>query len=98
MYTLSNVEEMNRKYPVTFHVAERTEREGVKVEDYVKLHFHYPSGNSERMWVKVLEILPGPRFKGTLDNDPFFEAEAPKCGESIEFGPENIATILDRPN
>jgi hypothetical protein len=98
MYTLVNVEEMNRKYPSTFHISERAEREALRAEDYVKLHFNYHSGNCDRMWVKVLEVLPGPRFKGSLDNDPFFVDEAPKCGDLVEFGPENIATILDRPN
>ena len=98
MYTLSNVEDMNRKYPDTFHIESRTERESIRVDDFVKIHFNYPSGHCDRMWVKVSEVLPGPRFKGILDNDAFFEAEAPKCGDLVEFGPENIAAILDRPN
>jgi len=97
MYTLANVEEMNQKYPTTFHIVQRTEREALQVGDYVKLHFHYPSGSCDRMWVKVMEVLPGPRFKGTLDNVSFFVG-APECGELVEFGPENIATIMDRPS
>lgn len=98
MYTLTDVEVMNRKHPSTFHIESRAEREALRVGDNVKLIFTYSSGHGDRMWVKISEVLPGPRFKGILDNDAFFEGEAPKCGDTIEFGPENIAGILDRPN
>jgi hypothetical protein len=98
MYTLVNAEERNAQYPTTFHIRSRADREDLRVTDFVKMIFEYPSGRSERMWVRILEVLPGPRFSGVLDNDPFYPDEAPKAGDTIEFGPENITAILDRPN
>ena len=97
MYTLVNAEEMNRKHPTTFHIEPRIDREALRVGDTVKMIFEYPSGGGDRMWVRVSEVLPGPRFKGILDNEAFFEG-APKLGDTVEFGPENITAIMDRPN
>jgi hypothetical protein len=93
-YTLGNAEEKNRAHPTTFFIPSRELRDGLTVDTLVKLLFEGVDGRSERMWIKVTEVLSGPRFKGVLDNDALSPL-LPKCGSIIEFGPENILSIYD---
>jgi hypothetical protein len=93
-YTLGNAEEKNKAHPTTFFIPSWELRDGVTVGTLVKLLFEGVDGRSERMWVKVTEVLSGPQFKGVLDNDAL-SPHLPKCGSVIEFGPENILSIYD---
>lgn len=96
-YRIGNVEERAEEAGKTFQIPSRTVRENLKPGDSVKLLFEFnmlPDGiNGERMWIKITEASGG-RYKGKLDSYPAFITDL-KCGDEIEFGPENVASIWE---
>lgn len=56
-----------------------------------KLIFEEPGVGGERMWVEVLEVLDGGRYKGVLRNSPVTLSVT--RGTELEFGTENVADV-----
>jgi hypothetical protein len=48
-------------------------------------------GGPERIWYEILEVHPGPRYRGKLSNVPEFVA----CPEFLDFGPEHVIAVED---
>lgn len=89
-WKLANVEERADRSPETFWIPPRALRERVQVGDVAKLIFE-EQGSGERMWVEVLDILEGPRFRGRLLSQAAVVSVT--RGSIVEFGPENIADV-----
>lgn len=71
-YTLIDGEAQSLAHPTTFFIPSKEERLGLRPGDLAKVIFNPPSGGgySERMWVKITEVLEPGKYKGTLDNYP----------------------------
>jgi uncharacterized protein YegJ (DUF2314 family) len=89
--TIVNVEERNAENPETFGIPDLHERQSMEIGAYVKVIFEEDDGCGERMWVKITRVIPG-RYEGILSNTPIVVDMA--MGDTVEFGPENIADIL----
>lgn len=95
-FYLENVRDKNLKFPRTFIVAKKKDVDSLTTGALVKLIFvlNKPTEEgcrAEKMWVRIVEHQNG-LFKGILDNDPVF-IKTIKCGETISFKAENIASI-----
>lgn len=76
-YTLTDGEEMHKRYPNTFEMPNELERNSLKPEALVKLQFNPtptpkggPHSRNERMWVLVSYQLDDGTYIGSLNNIP----------------------------
>ncbi|TFW28878.1 immunity protein Imm33 domain-containing protein [Massilia horti] len=96
---LTDAAESQRHYPYTFYKPSKATISKLHVGSLVKLIFEFdqpdPDGlSAERMWVTLTEI-DGDRFKGELDNEPFY-LKTLKLGDPVEFEERHIIqTDLD---
>lgn len=95
-YFLLDVVEHSKDKP-NFEIPSKFDREHIRIGDYAKVCFELknPSHDrpgGERMWLELREVNNG-RFYGVLDNKPVVIQDI-KWGDTVEFGPENIAGIM----
>ena len=89
---LADVEVLARRFPRTFQIPSRHDRETLRIGQLAKLIF----GDRERMWVLVDRVDDVPRrcYRGLLQNVSVcfdhLDYETP-----IEFGPEHVIDIED---
>ena len=93
---LESVEARNIRFPDTFPIPPREERDSLGVGDFVKLFFMFRKTKrggcvGERMWVEVTEVAPG-AYEGELRNTPT-KIKALKHGDKIVFLALNVAKI-----
>jgi hypothetical protein len=87
-WRLTDTEKLAKENKYTFYKPSREITKNLKVGNIVKLTFEFDSSNldhpsAERMWVEITEII-GDRFKGKLDNNPFYLHEL-YAGDEIIF-------------
>jgi hypothetical protein len=75
-WNLVDSEELAKENKYTYYKPSRNITNQLKVGNLAKLNFQFESTNDEdplgeRMWVVITEITQD-KFKGTLDNNPFF--------------------------
>lgn len=92
-WKLTDSEKLAKENKYTFYKPSREILKNLKVGNIVKLTFEFESSNSEhpgaeRMWVEITEINED-KFKGTLDNHPFYLHEL-YAGDKIEFEYKHI--------
>lgn len=92
-WKLTDSEQLAKEHKYTFYKPSREITKNLKVGNIVKLTFEFDSSNSEhpsaeRMWVEITEI-GGEKFKGKLDNHPFYLHEL-YAGDEIVFEHKNI--------
>ncbi len=92
-WRLADSEKLAQEHKYTFYKPSREITENLKVGNIVKLTFEFDSSNSEhpsaeRMWVQITEIN-GEKFKGILDNHPFYLHEL-YTGDEINFEHRHI--------
>lgn len=96
-YTLTNGEDSQKKYPNTFHMPARRERENIAIGTNVKLIFkenlieNYDDYISEKMWVTVIEFDNG-LYTGTINNIPCPDTFM-QYGDVINFSAKHIVDI-----
>jgi hypothetical protein len=91
MYTLENVEEINREHPQTFHIHSEHVRSNLQIGQYAKLIFLI-DGWAERMWVRITK-REGGKYWGDLDNAAL-DPSLPDLGSEVVFGKEHVADYL----
>jgi hypothetical protein len=96
-YCLEDIEIQNRKYPDSFHIPEREQRENVKYNDVVKLVFNIKDPATtrvvtERMWVVAKEKSHG-FYIGELNNTPCTERGNLRLGSKVIFRAEHIVAF-----
>lgn len=88
-FELDDGELINRDYPESFWIPEKSIRESLEIGSLVKLIFRMEETvgsedvSVERMWVEVLDKNGG-FYVGKLDNDPS-GSECVKCGQNVNF-------------
>ncbi len=92
-WKLTDSEKLAQQYKYTFYKPSREITKNLVVGNIVKLTFEFDSSNSEhpsaeRMWVEITEIN-GEKFKGKLDNHPFYLHEL-YAGDEIIFEHKHI--------
>jgi len=92
-WKLTDSEQLSKEYKYTFYKPSREITKKLKVGNIVKLTFEFDSSNSEhpsaeRMWVEITEIN-GEKFKGKLDNHPFYLHEL-YAGDELVFEHKHI--------
>ncbi len=92
-WSLVDSEQLAKAHKYTFYKPSRKITQNLKVGNVVKLTFEFESTNTEnpsaeRMWVQITEI-DGEKFKGTLDNHPFYLHEL-YAGDQIIFEHKHI--------
>lgn len=92
-WKLTDSEQLAKEHKYTFYKPSREITKNLKVGNIVKLTFEFDSSNSEhpsaeRMWVEITEI-GGEKFKGKLDNHPFYLHEL-YAGDEIVFEHKHI--------
>jgi hypothetical protein len=92
-WKLTDSEKLAKENKYTFYKPSREILKNLKVGNIVKLTFEFESSNSEhpgaeRMWLEITEINEH-KFKGTLDNHPFYLHEL-YAGDKIEFEYKHI--------
>lgn len=92
-WKLTDSEQLAKKHKYTFYKPSREITKNLKVGNIAKLTFEFDSSNSEhpsaeRMWVEITEIN-GEKFKGKLDNHPFYLHEL-YAGDEIVFEHKHI--------
>ncbi|WP_281991673.1 immunity protein Imm33 domain-containing protein [Aquimarina aggregata] len=92
-WRLTDSEELALENKYTFYKPSREITKNLKVGNIVKLTFEFDSSNSEhpsaeRMWVQITEINEE-KFKGILDNHPFYLHEL-YAGDEINFEHRHI--------
>lgn len=90
---LANVEDRAAQSDGRFAVPAQGEREALRVGDFVKVIFEEEGRTGERMWLLVEAQLENGRYLGSLGNTPIVFTEL-KMGDMIEFGIENVCSIL----
>lgn len=98
-YSLVDCVYRNMMNKETFQIPSADDISKLKVGDLVKLIFFNPNATgqtpkAERMWVILTEIN-GTKFKGTLDNDPFY-LRSIKYQDIIEFEDRHICNLKAR--
>jgi hypothetical protein len=97
MFELTDAEQMAAEYPDTFHIPDHTSRHCLRVGDLAKLDFIADEADrddfgTERMWVKVTEVRPGPRYIGALSNQPVVCTDI-EFGSPITFEPRHVCAM-----
>lgn len=92
-WTLVDCEELSKESKYTFYKPSRNITDQLEVGNLVKLNFQFESTNDEdplgeRMWVIITEKSQN-KFKGTLDNNPFYLSEL-YYQDIIEFEHKHI--------
>ena len=92
-WKLTDSEQLSKEHKYTFYKPSREITKNLKVGNIVKLTFEFDSSNSEhpsaeRMWVEITEIN-GEKFKGKLDNHPFYLHEL-YAGDELVFEHKHI--------
>ncbi len=92
-WKLTDSEKLAKENKYTFYKPSRKLTKNLKIGNIVKLIFEFDSSNpkhpsSERMWVEITEIS-GEKFKGILDNHPFYLHEL-YAGDEIVFEHRHI--------
>lgn len=92
-WKLTDSEKLAKENKYTFYKPSREILKNLKVGNIVKLTFEFETSNSEhqgaeRMWLEITEINED-KFKGTLDNHPFYLHEL-YAGDEIEFEYKHI--------
>lgn len=92
-WKLTDSEKLAIENKYTFYKPSRKILKNLKVGNIVKLTFEFESSNSEhpgaeRMWVEITEIKDD-KFKGKLDNHPFYLHEL-YAGDEIKFEYKHI--------
>ncbi|WP_282081450.1 immunity protein Imm33 domain-containing protein [Aquimarina algiphila] len=92
-WKLTDSEDLAKKNKYTFYKPSREITKNLEIGNIVKLTFEFDSSNSEhpgaeRMWVEIIEIN-GDKYKGKLDNHPFYLHEL-YAGDEIFFEHKHI--------
>lgn len=92
-WKLIDAEKLAQEHKYTFYKPSKEITKKLVVGNVVKLTFEFDSSNSEhpsaeRMWVEITEIN-GEKFKGKLDNHPFYLHEL-FAGDEIVFEHKHI--------
>lgn len=92
-WSLVDSEELAKEHKYTYYKPSRKITNQLKIGNLVKLNFQFESTNDEdplgeRMWVIITEINQD-KFKGTLDNNPFYLSEL-YYQDVIEFEHKHI--------
>lgn len=92
-WSLVDCEEMAKAHKYTFYKPSKHITDQLEVGNLVKLNFQFEStdkedATGERMWVIITEKTNG-KFKGTLDNHPFYLSEL-YYQDIIEFDHKHI--------
>ena len=105
MQYLEDVEQMHHEHPRTCQILDRAVRESLRPGDQARCTFVWVeldwvgaterSRQSERLWVEVKRVLPGPRYLGLVANQPLCQY-LPKFGDEVDFGPEHVLNIQSR--
>lgn len=95
---LGDAEAEQRRYPRSFFIPSRAERESLKVGDCVRLLFCLVDGGpdrprAERMWLDVAEVGAG-SYVGVLTNQPTAIDDL-NVDDLVSFGPQHVISILD---
>lgn len=89
---LTDVEQRATRFPSSFEIPEREDREALRLDDYAKLVF----SDRERMWVRVVVVRfrPGaaPLYTGRLMNEPV-ALPSVRYGELVSFEPRHVCAI-----
>ncbi|MFO1456103.1 MAG: DUF2185 domain-containing protein [Steroidobacteraceae bacterium] len=93
-WSLTDADVLAQQYKYTFYKPGVAEISKVQPGEVVKLIFAFESDDpaapsAERMWVKVLEVLPGLKFRGALDNEPRYIKDL-KPDDVVEFEARHI--------
>jgi hypothetical protein len=104
-WRLLSGEEQSARYPETFHMPARKERESLTPGDGVQLMFDIESRENgrlidrgvDRMWVIVKRRI-GDGYIGVLDNDPGRDGHLLSEGLPLRFGPEHVIAIQRPPD
>lgn len=99
-WTLEDVEETNRLFPLSFFIPSEQERRAQTKGRQVRLHFTLANPaqgdpRTERMWVEIMGQDPDTlKYTGVLTNAPV-SLKTLQAGDVLEFEPRHIAqTIL----
>jgi len=85
----------SEKHPDTFHIPSDKVKAKIEKGYWVKVGFVHPKGNTERLWVYVIERL-GDLIRGTIDNDPvLFAKSSLECGQIVTLTVDHVLGILD---
>ena len=103
-WKLTDSEKLAKENKYTFYKPSKNILKNLTVGNIVQLTFEYESSNSEqpsaeRMWVEITEIKDD-KFKGKLDNHPFYLHEL-YAGDEIKFKYKHIIdhdSELSEPN
>jgi uncharacterized protein YegJ (DUF2314 family) len=92
-WTLRDAEQAARENKYTFYKPSKEITNHLKIGNLAKLTFEFESSNeehpsAERMWVIITEIN-AEKFKGTLDNHPFYIHDL-YAGDEINFEHKHI--------
>ncbi len=92
-WKLTDAEKLAQENKYTFYKPSKEITKKLSVGNLVKLTFKFDSSNSEhpsaeRMWVEIIEIN-GEKFKGKLDNHPYYLHEL-YLGDEILFEHKHI--------
>jgi hypothetical protein len=98
-WELEDVVKTAKRYPDSFFIPSKKERENKKIGDEVKLHFVIKKPVkegpiAERMWVKITKeksLLS--KYKGKLTNQPLYIKDL-NVDDEIEFDSKNIAQTI----
>ena len=98
-YELDNGEELNKAYPESFWIPDKSLRENLNVGDLVKLIFRMEETKGsddisvERMWFEITD-KQSHFYVGKLDNDPS-GSDCVICGQSVIFQSCHVIDIYE---
>jgi hypothetical protein len=93
-FWLVDAVEHQKQHPTTFEIPDEQNRLNVKVGEWAKLIFAFPTEPKhtfERMWVKI-EIIRPTWYGGSLDNIPKTFGYV-SIGDKLRFEPRHIISI-----
>ena len=105
-WTLESAEARHARYPETFEIPRRTERESLTPGDGVQLLFELEERDTgkvigrgiDRLWV-IVKRRAGALYVGVLDSDPGVSPQLTlRPGTEILFGPEHVIAISRPPD
>ncbi len=86
--------EHQKQHPTTFELPDEWNRSNIKVGEWAKLFFAFPTGpehSFERMWVKIVVVGPN-WYGGSLDNIPKTSGYV-SLGDKFRFEPRHVISI-----
>jgi hypothetical protein len=88
---LIDAEERARRFPRTWVIPSRLDRESLRVGQLAKLCFD----DQERLWVRVIErMAPRYHYRGALASVSIVFPQLP-LGHAVTFGPEHVCDIAE---